>query len=129
MSELATMTAGIQQALAAYAQALDDGRTDDLVATFCEDGTTEFPGSGKVAGHAALRATYARLKPRAPQRHIVANTLVTASDDGQASAVSDLVMFAKGDAGWAVVVVGRYDDTFRCVDGVWRFQSRTLTLI
>ena len=45
---------GVRSALAVYAQALDDGRTDDVVATFCPDGVCEIPGMGTHAGHEAL---------------------------------------------------------------------------
>jgi 3-phenylpropionate/cinnamic acid dioxygenase small subunit len=129
MSGKAAATAGIQQAIAAYAQALDDGRTDDVIATFCEDGSAEFPGSGRIEGHAALHATYSQLVPRAPQRHVLVNTRVTACADDRASAVSDLVLFGRGDAGWSIGLVGRYADTLRCVDGEWRFQTRSLTFV
>jgi len=129
MSGQASATAGIQQAIAAYAQALDDGRTDDVIATFCEDGAAEFPGSGKIEGHAALRATYSQLVPRAPQRHVLVNTRITTCDDDHATAVSDLVLFGRGEAGWSIGLVGRYDDALRCVNGKWLFQSRTLTFV
>jgi hypothetical protein len=33
----------VEAALAAYTQALDDGRTDDVVATFCPDGASRSP--------------------------------------------------------------------------------------
>ena len=129
MSGDAAAAAGIQQAIAAYAQALDDGRTDDVIATFCADGSAEFPGSGKIEGHSALRATYSQLIPRAPQRHVLVNTRVTSSDTDRATAVSDLILFGRGDSGWSIRLVGRYDDTLRCVDGQWLFQSRTLTFV
>ena len=42
---------GVRAALAAYTHALDDGRTDDVVATFCADGGVEIPGLGIHEGH------------------------------------------------------------------------------
>jgi hypothetical protein len=50
---------GVRATIAAYTQALDDGRTDDVVATFCPDGVCDIPGMGTHEGHAALRAAYA----------------------------------------------------------------------
>ncbi len=50
--------AGVRAALAAYTQALDDGRTDDVVATFCADGAVDIPGLGAHAGTEELRAAY-----------------------------------------------------------------------
>ena len=63
--------------IARYAHALDDGRTDDVVATFCPDGVSEIPGLGTHRGHDALGEAYSRWKPQSPQRHLVVNTLVT----------------------------------------------------
>ena len=51
----ADVVEGVRAAIAAYTHALDDGRTDDVVATFCPDGVIEIPGMGTHAGHDALR--------------------------------------------------------------------------
>ena len=118
---------GVRAAIAAYAQALDDGRTDDVVATFCRDGGCDIPGLGTCEGHDALRHAYARWKPARPQRHLVVNTLVTEWDDDQATAISDVVFLLQGDAGWAVQLVGRYHDTLHHDDGTWRFHRRAAT--
>jgi hypothetical protein len=56
----ADVVAGVRAALAANTHALDDCRTDDVVATFCTDGTFEGPGLGTHEGHDALRARSAR---------------------------------------------------------------------
>lgn len=120
----ADVVAGVGGAIAAYAHALDDGRTDDVVALFTPDGVSDIPGTGVIEGHDALLAAYGRWKPRRPQRHIVANTCVTTWNDTEATAVSDLMFLLKGDAGWAVQMVGRYHDTLRRVDGTWLFSRR-----
>jgi hypothetical protein len=125
----ADVVEGIRAAIAAYAQALDDGRTDDVVATFCVDGGCDIPGMGTHTGHDALRAAYARLTPRRPQRHLVLNTLVTNWNDHEASAVSDVIFILLGDAGWAIQLVGRYHDTLHCDDGTWRFHQRTAAFV
>jgi uncharacterized protein (TIGR02246 family) len=125
----ADVVEGIRATIAAYTQALDDGRTDDVVATFCPDGVCEIPGMGTHVGHDALRAAYAQWTPRRPQRHLVVNTLVTDWNDAAATAVSDVVFLLKGDAGWAVQVVGRYTDTLRCLDGAWRFHRRAAEFV
>jgi hypothetical protein len=125
----ADVVEGIRATIARYTHALDDGRTDDVVATFCPDGVCEIPGMGTHAGHDALRAAYEQWKPRRPQRHLVVNTLVTDWNDHQASAVSDVIFLLQGDAGWAVQVVGRYEDTLHFVDGTWRFHRRAATFV
>ena len=54
----ADVVEGIRATIAAYTHALDDGRTDDIVATFCADGVVDIPGMGTHAGHDALRVAY-----------------------------------------------------------------------
>ena len=54
----AEVVEGVRATIAAYTQALDDGRTDDVVATFCPDGVCEIPGMGTHEGHDALRQAY-----------------------------------------------------------------------
>lgn len=125
----ADVAEGIRATIAAYTHALDDGRTDDIVSTFCPDGAVDIPGMGTHEGHDALRDAYTRWKPRRPQRHLVVNTLVTEWDDHEAHATSDVVFLLQGDAGWAVQVVGRYRDVLHHVDGTWRFHRRVAEFV
>ena len=120
---------GIRQTLAAYTQALDDGRTEAVVATFCEDGSADLPGLGHVEGHDALREVYAKVAPRMPQRHLVLNTLVTDQTDHEATAVSDVVFLLHRDGGWHVQLVGRYTDRLHCKNGTWRFHHRSAEFV
>lgn len=120
----ADVAEGVRATIAAYAQALDDGRADDVVATFCADGVVEMPGMGTHAGTDALRAAYVSWAPRKPQRHLVLNTLITEWSDTQAKAISDLVFISLGKAGWNVLLVGRYHDVLRREGGQWKFQHR-----
>jgi len=125
----ADVAEGVRAAIAAYTQALDDGRTDAVVATFCADGGCDIPGLGAYQGHDALRAAYARWKPRRPQRHLVVNTHVTDWNDREARAVSDVVFLLQGDTGWAIQLVGRYDDTLHRDGDTWRFHRRAATFL
>ena len=121
----AEVAEGVRATLAAYTQALDDGRTDDVVATFCTDGAVDIPGMGTHEGHDALRAAYDKWKPRQAQRHLVLNTLVTDWNPDEATAVSDVVFILQSDKGWRIQLVGRYHDTLHHDDGTWRFHQRT----
>ena len=125
----ADVAEGVRRAIAAYTQALDDGRTDDVVATFCPDGVCDIPGMGTHVGHDALRAAYSAWKPRRPQRHVVVNTHVSEWNEHEANAISDVIFLLKGDAGWAIQLVGRYDDTLHCDDGTWRFHRRAAAFV
>src|SRR5438270_12029077 len=93
----AEVVEGIRATIAAYAQALDDGRTDDVVATFCPDGVSEIAGMGTYEGHQALREAYEGWKSRRPQRHLVLNTLVTDWSDHEAKATSNELFVPQGD--------------------------------
>ena len=124
MSTIAEVTEAVRNTIAAYTQALDDGRVDDVVATFCKDGAVEIAGMGTYEGHDALRGAYEGWKPRGPQRHLVANTLVTEWSDEEATAVSDVIFMAKGKSGWQVFTVGRYEDTFHREGDRWKFHRR-----
>ena len=125
----AEIVEGVRATIAAYTQALDDGRTDDVVATFCADGVCEIPGMGTQVGHDALRAAFSGWKPRRPQRHLVVNTVITDWNDHEAKAVSDLVFILQGDAGWAIQLVGRYHDTFHRDDDTWRIHHRAAEFV
>ena len=108
-TSFAEVVEGVRAALAAYTQALDDGRTDDV---------------GAEGGHDALRQAYGGWKPERPQRHLVLNTLVTDWNDHQAQAISDVIFILKGESRWAIQLVGRYHDTLHRRDGTWRFHRR-----
>ena len=123
----ADVAEGVRATIAAYTQALDDGRTDDVVATFCPDGLIDLPGMGTHEGHDALRTAYAGWAPRRPQRHLVLNTHVTDWSDDEATAVSDVIFVLLGKAGWSIQLVGRYQDTLHRDGGTWRFHRRVAT--
>ncbi|MGH9275241.1 MAG: nuclear transport factor 2 family protein [Acidimicrobiales bacterium] len=123
----AEVVEGVRATIAAYTHALDDGRTDEVVATYCPDGAFELVGTGTFEGHDALRDAYAGWTPRKPQRHLVANTLVSDWSEHEATATSDVVLIVQGAAGWAIEFVARYADTLHHVDGSWKFHRRTVS--
>lgn len=117
---------GVRAAIAAYTHALDDGRTDDVVATYIPEGTFEMPGVGNFTGRAELREAYLKWVPKVPQRHLVANTVVTTDDGMIAEAVSDVVLIVKGDDGWSTDFVARYHDVLTQDGPTWRFVRRSV---
>jgi uncharacterized protein (TIGR02246 family) len=125
----AEVAEGVRAALATYTQALDDGRTNDVVATFCPDAVCEIPGMGTHTGHDALRQAYTKWAPRRPQRHLVLNTVIQTWSDDEATAVSDVIFILLGDSGWEIKLVGRYNDVLHRNDAVWRFHRRAATFV
>ena len=129
MTTFADVYAGVLTAIAEYNQAVDDGRTDDVVATYCADGSCDIQALGAHEGHDALRAAYAKVEPRVPQRHLVVNTRVTDWSEDHASAVSDFVFLVRRDEGWKTMLVGRYDDMLHRDGDRWRFHRREGTFV
>ncbi|MET8169028.1 nuclear transport factor 2 family protein (plasmid) [Streptomyces sp. NBC_00080] len=125
----ASVAAGVEAAVAAYAQALDAGRNDDIAELFVPDGVAEIAGVATFEGRDAIREGYAAFAPTQPQLHLTANTVVTSFTGDEATAVSNLAFLQRGESGWAVQLVGRYDDTLRRVDGTWRFSRRVTTFL
>lgn len=123
----AEVVEGVRATIARYTHALDDGRADDVVATFVDDGVFELTGTGTYEGHDQLRQTYASWAPVVPQRHLVLNTLVTDWSDDEATAISDVVLIVEGESGWGVAFVARYRDELLRVGGEWRFRRRTVS--
>jgi len=117
----------VRNTIAAYAQALDSGRTEDIVGTFTPDGVSEIQGVGTFSGHDELRAGYTRMAPTAPQLHLVGNTVITSAAPDEVTAVSNVLFVRRGESGWTTHVVGRYADTLRPIDGQWRFSKRVTT--
>jgi len=126
-STYAEVVEGIRATIAAYTHALDDGRVDDVVATYCPDGVFDMPEVGTFEGHDALRAAYEGWRPRKPQRHLVVNTHVTDWDDHEATALSDVVFILEGSSGWSVQFVARYRDVLHQTDGRWLFHRRSVS--
>jgi SnoaL-like domain len=123
----AATAAGVRAVIAAYAQAVDDGRHGDIAALFCADGSVDLPAAGVVVGREAVYAHFRGAPPPFVSRHVVTGTHVTRWSAGHAVAISDLVVVGRADgAPWGFRSVGRYFDLLHCRDGGWRFHSRTL---
>jgi uncharacterized protein (TIGR02246 family) len=127
MSRSTEAWVGVRAVLGAHAQAQDAGRTDDVVALYTSDAVLEIPGMDSIEGHDAIRDAFKSWAPTQPQCHLVANTAVTSSSEDEVTAVSDVTFLRRGEAGWAVQIVGHYDDTLRHQDGEWLLHRRRTT--
>ncbi|MFD5625660.1 YybH family protein [Streptomyces sp. NPDC127072] len=126
-STLAWVAAGVRGVIGAHTQAQDAGRTDDVVALYAPDAVLELPGMDPIEGHDALRESFKAWAPTKPQLHLVTNTVVTSPAEDEATAASDVAFLQRGETGWAVQLVGHYEDTLRRHEGTWRLHRRTTT--
>jgi hypothetical protein len=88
----AATAAGVRAVIAAYAQAVDDGRHGDVAALFCADSSVDLPVAGVVVSRDAVRALFRGGPPPSLSRHVVTGTHVTRWSAGHAVAISDLVV-------------------------------------
>lgn len=114
-----------------YVEASDEGRLDDFVALFAEDGVLAPPGLPDCRGRGAIRAFIAASRASRDNvaglgriRHHVASIRIELRDADLAYATSYFTaMSAKGPDHWGV-----YRDELRPTDGAWLFQRRTVTI-
>jgi hypothetical protein len=117
----------VRDLLGLYCQHLDDGRTAELAALFCED--AQLTVMGKVMrGRAAIQAWFEGMAGTpALMVHLTANSVVDVSvADGRATIRSNWSTLRLGPISkvWSVFAVGTYvDEVVRTNDG-WSFLTR-----
>jgi ketosteroid isomerase-like protein len=125
MTTYAEVFAGVYTTVAAHSQHQDAGNTEGIMALYTPDAVLEVPGMGVFEGADAIRDAWDGWKPKGLQRHMPVNIVITAWDDEEARATTDVVFLAQGESGgWAVQIVARYHDVFRHVDDKWLLSSR-----
>ena len=119
----------IEERIAIYNQAIDQGRFADFLACWCEDGVFDGLG-GPYVGKAAIRkftdgydAQY-RLRLNG-LKHFTVNILSRVEGD-TATSSSHLQLVTTGAKGAHILFTGRYEDELRRVDGQWLFSRRKL---
>lgn len=119
-----------------YAQLIDGGDLDGVGKLFEHGricGVEDGPPETVFAGRAAVRGMYETLvriyddgTPKT--KHHTTNVQLDIDDDrGTARATSYYsVTQATPELPLQIIVTGHYKDTFQRIDGVWRFDSRTM---
>jgi hypothetical protein len=115
-----------------YADATDDDRFDDWVATFTSDGSMFSPShpSGRVTGHEQLRlmvsgnAAFLREQGILKQRHINANLRISVEGQHGWGTCKVLYYWLHPDGITELVGIGGYRDVLAKIDGEWYFVSR-----
>jgi ketosteroid isomerase-like protein len=119
----------IEERIGIYNQAIDQGRFEDFLACWCEDGV--FDGlDGPYVGKAAIRRFTDSYDQRYRLRlnglkHFTVN-IVSRIDGDRATSSSHLQLVTTGAKGAHILFTGRYEDELRRVDGQWLFSRRKL---
>jgi ketosteroid isomerase-like protein len=121
----------IRHAIARYAQVVDDGDLEGILACFTPDArfVSRF---GEEAGLDAIRTLFDRLiRGRAPgvkTSHLFVNPVI--SVDGRHAEVStDLVMLrCENEGPWRIQLVGRHLDRMEQRNGEWLFAHKRIEL-
>ncbi|MGQ4729078.1 MULTISPECIES: nuclear transport factor 2 family protein [Streptomyces] len=118
-----------------FVRTLDLGEPGDVAELFTPDGVWEWAeGDRRIEGRDALRAYFAGRPADRLSRRLCTNILVTLTSASTATASTYFTTYrVDGHTGGMLpprlpVQVGRYEDTFREVDGRWLLTARELFL-
>ncbi|MFC8694450.1 nuclear transport factor 2 family protein [Streptomyces parvus] len=118
-----------------FVRRLDLGEPGDVAELFTPDGLWEWAeGDRRIEGRDALRAYFAGRPADRLSRRLCTNILVTLTSASTATASTYFTTFrVDGHTGGMLpprlpVQIGRYEDTFRKVEGRWLLAARELFL-
>ncbi|HYB91234.1 MAG TPA: nuclear transport factor 2 family protein [Candidatus Binataceae bacterium] len=116
----------IRELYARYALMIDEGKYQEWIDCFTEDGVFESSRLGRHEGRAGLRKfseLFAASLDGAQVRHVISN--VTFNIEGAyATGACYLIYYQCKDARVQQSAVGHYNDTLRKSGGRWLFASR-----
>ena len=110
----------IRELTARYCFAVADADTTGILALFCEDGAFKMRDR-EFRGTAALKEMYDGTALAPPRPFIQNHVIDVDGDDATGRCAVEIRMVHKGEA---YTVAGHYFDTYRRVDGHWRFAER-----
>jgi uncharacterized protein (TIGR02246 family) len=120
----------IRELYAHYAHTIDNGRFDEWLQCFTDDGTFESSRFGKHSGREGLRrfvAIYKESLGGAKPFHQMTNVIFKIVGD-KASGCCYLTYYHCKDGKAALSAAGHYTDRLRKADGNWHFESRKVTI-
>ncbi|MFN0029340.1 MAG: nuclear transport factor 2 family protein [Acidimicrobiales bacterium] len=121
---LATLEAKdeIRELTARYCFAVAEGRAEDIVAMFCEDGVFMMREDRRFTGQAELRQMYnGAAEGVTPKPYIQNHVIEVNGDNATGRCGVEIRMVRKGEA---YTAAGHYFDTYRKVNGQWLFAER-----
>jgi hypothetical protein len=117
----------IRALVATYGERLDAGDLDGVTALFHH--ARWCSGTRSLTDVDAIRRVYddVILYDGVPcTRHVMGDVVVAVEGATATSRCSFTVFQARPDFPLQAVLVGRYHDTFACVDGAWEFRERVV---
>ena len=116
----------IQELYAKYNFAIDDGKPEEFADCFTADGVLDVGYGDPTTGTEALTAFCAATNQMMPgMRHQVTNLVLHGHGD-DATGRAYLYTYRATAEGHQVILTGRYEDTLRRDEGIWRFAARTM---
>ena len=110
----------IRELTARYCFAVADADTAAILALFCDDGVFKMRNR-EFRGMAELKEMYDGTAVAPPRPFIQNHVIDVDGDNAKGRCAVEIRMVHKGEA---YTVAGHYFDTYRRVDGRWRFAER-----
>ena len=111
----------IRELTARYCFAVAEGRAEDIVAMFCEDGVF-INRDRRHAGQADLRQMYQDVANSVTPKPYIQNHVIEVTGDTATGRCGvEIRLVRKGDA---YTAAGHYFDSYRKVEGRWLFAER-----
>jgi ketosteroid isomerase-like protein len=114
----------IDQLMARYNFAIDEGDADGVVSCFTADGEFFNKDETLARGHDGLRAYISTLGGRGQMRHVTTSALPEGDGDTATCRAYCTVLSTTPEDGHGIVAKGVYHDDLRRVDGRWQFSLR-----
>lgn len=116
----------IRQLRARYCDLLDEGKADEVVDLFTEDGY--FQGLGVAQGRESLRQFFSEQIPLMADDmwHFIGNETIDL--DGDKARGRSSLQYWSSKQGESYLGVGHYEETFLRVENVWKFETKKVFL-
>jgi len=122
----------IEDLFVRYAEALDNGDVETVVACFTPDAVLESPAIGRISGEAAVRDFAEQFRARWASgvqfRHMITNLAATIDAAGEtARATAYLLVVISKDGRHRTLPPGRHECDLVKAGNAWRFSRRAVS--
>jgi 3-phenylpropionate/cinnamic acid dioxygenase small subunit len=118
----------VRELFARFCHSIDEGRYEDWVGTFTDNGVFDSPVAGRHAGREGLlkftRDLAASDMGQVRQRHLVTNLSLSLEAD-RGTAKCNLTVWVTRDGATSLLLVGGYNTQLHKIGGEWYFANVT----